>query len=330
MNKATLRELNVEIDKLESDSKISWMEAEERLFRILLPLLHADGYSARSLPRSLDTAFDYLAEKPAGDRTSFTLGIQYKHRWRRPISFDEIASLIVRSQVHKIDRALLITNSKFSNRVLQQVAQIEKTFPTAVELLDLSSLRGWASRIERKLKGGYSKIVAAVVDLSKQCARWIADDPKGLDALEWRDMERMLAAVFEKLGFDVTLTEGSKDRGKDLVLLCTVRGRQRSYIVEVKHWRSGKRVGKRYVSDFVSVIAREQHAGGLYLATYGFSENAFEALTEVQRETLKLGAEKKIVSVCRSFVKAESGIWSAPSHLPDLLFEEGELLPPNN
>lgn len=166
-----------------------------------------------------------------------------------------------------------------------------------------------------------SRIVAAITNLSKQLARLIANDPKGLQDLEWRDMERMLAAVFQGLGFDVTLTPSSKDGGKDLILDCIVKGNKYSYVVEVKHWRSGQRVGKRYISDFVNVVAREDRDGGLYLATYGYSGDAFEALTEVDRQSIKLGVDKKVISLCRTYIKAESGIWLAPSVLSDLLFE---------
>lgn len=168
----------------------------------------------------------------------------------------------------------------------------------------------------------HSQIIAAITNLSKQLARLIASDPSGLQDLEWRDMERMLAEVFQGLGFDVTLTPSSKDGGKDLILECIVQGDKQSYVVEVKHWRSGQHVGKRYISDFINVVANENRDGGLYLATYGYSGNAFEALTEVDRQSIKLGVDKKIISLCRTYIKAESGIWLAPSVLSDLLFED--------
>jgi hypothetical protein len=218
---------------------------------------------------------------------------------------------------------LFITNRRFTPGLLARVLEINRNFPTEIELLDLSSLKTWAARLGRKLRRTYSGILAAVVDVSKQFARLVANDPTGLDDLEWRDMERMLAAVFERLGFKVILTPGSKDRGKDLVLLCSVQGMHQSYAVEVKHWRSRKHVGKGYVSDFVKVVAKEQHDGGLFLATGGFTDDAIEALTEVQRETIKLGVDRKVIALCQTFVKAESGIWSPPSYLPELLFDEG-------
>jgi hypothetical protein len=213
--------------------------------------------------------------------------------------------------------------SEARNKLKRKIlTSIHKTYPNVT----YEGLREWIDAItpesEQDFDPSHSQIIAAITDFSKQLARFIAANPRGLEVLEWRDMERMLAAVFQGLGFDVTLTPSSKDGGKDLILECLVQGNKHSYIVEVKHWHSGQRVGKRYISDFVNVVAHEKRDGGLYLATYGYSGDAFEALTEVDRQPIKLGVDKKIIFLCRTYIKAESGIWLAPSALPDLLFED--------
>lgn len=209
--------------------------------------------------------------------------------------------------------------SKLKKRIL---TSIHKTYPNVIYQELWEWIDATLPESEQGVEPSRSQIVAAITNLSKQLARLIATDPRGLEDLEWRDMERMLAAVFQGLGFDVTLTPSSKDGGKDLILECIIQGNKHSYIVEVKHWRSGQRVGKRYISDFVNVVARENRDGGLYLATYGYSGDAVEALTEVDRQSIKLGIDKKIISLCRTYIKAESGIWLAPSVLSDLLFED--------
>lgn len=207
--------------------------------------------------------------------------------------------------------------SKLKRKIL---TSIHKTYPDVI----YQELWNWIDETlpESEEETKLSKVVAAITNLSKQLARLIASDPKGLEDLEWRDMERMLAEVFQGLGFDVTLTPSSKDGGKDLILECFVQGDKHSYVIEVKHWRSGQRVGKRYISDFINVVAHENRDGGLYLATYGYSGDVFEALTEVDRQSIKLGVDKKVISLCRTYIKAESGVWLAPSMLSDLLFED--------
>ena len=44
-------------------------------------------------------------------------------------------------------------------------------------------------------------VLQAVRDLSNELASLVARDPRALDRIEWRDLERMLALVFERLGF---------------------------------------------------------------------------------------------------------------------------------
>ena len=208
--------------------------------------------------------------------------------------------------------------SKLRERMLAAINKVypDVTYPELLEWLDQI-----ASEDENDFDDKISKVVALITNLSKKLAHIIASNPQGLEDIEWRDLERVLKAVFDGLGFEATLTPASKDGGKDLILECKIQDNKQTYIVEVKHWRSGQRVSKRYISDFIKVVASEKRTGGLYLATYGYSSSAFEALTEVDRQVIKLGARRKIVSLCRTFVKAEAGIWSAPSTLPDLLFD---------
>jgi restriction endonuclease Mrr len=105
----------------------------------------------------------------------------------------------------------------------------------------------------------------------------------------------MMERVMSGLGFSVTLTPPSKDGGKDLILTCNIKRGEQSYIVELKHWRSGKGVGKDAVRDFRQVIIAENRSGGLFLSTSGYAEGAFEGLTELTRQRLRFGNKTKVV-----------------------------------
>lgn len=295
--------------------------AEGKIFEILKPLLVSDGYTLEYVSDG-DKGIDYIAKKKVSPNIpTLTTGIEYKYSGKdHHVSRDSVERLLKKALIREMDRILLLSVNGFSNAAR---AIVTKGVPTNIELLDLNLLRIWAYRLERNLEKKDSPVVQGIILLSKNFARIVANNPKELDNLEWRDMERMLAEVFEGLGFKVELTPGSKDGGKDIILECSVSNENKTYIVEVKHWRSGQHVGKKFISDFVNVIAREKRVGGLYLATYGYCEDAFEALTEVGHDVvIGLGAEKKIVSLCKSFVKAESCLWSLPDNLPGLLFDD--------
>jgi restriction system protein len=132
----------------------------------------------------------------------------------------------------------------------------------------------------------------------------------------------MMATVLDSLGFDAELTPASKDGGKDIILRIKEAGVERTFIVELKHWRSGQHVGQRAVKEFVQVVAREGHERGLFLSTYGFTKTAFSSLAEVERTKVGSGNGHKVVSLCRIYVQAESvfGLLHQPMMLPRFSF----------
>jgi hypothetical protein len=155
--------------------------------------------------------------------------------------------------------------------------------------------------------------------MSDQIARLIASAPQALNEIEWRDLERLMAVVFEGLGCEVELTPSSKDGGKDIILKIPFEDDVKNYIVEIKHWRSQKLVGSKPLADFVHVIAHEQRDGGIFYASSGYSTKEVEVMTEIDRGVVYLGAEKHIVSLCRSYVKASDGLWSLSPCIHEIL-----------
>lgn len=57
----------------------------------------------------------------------------------------------------------------------------------------------------------------------------VARNPNVLNHLEWRDLERLVAELFDGLGFQARLTPSAKDDGKDVVLTCEVSGSLSEY-----------------------------------------------------------------------------------------------------
>ncbi|AFZ26779.1 restriction endonuclease [Cylindrospermum stagnale PCC 7417] len=165
-------------------------------------------------------------------------------------------------------------------------------------------------------------VIAVIKDASRKFAQLIAQNSQSLEEIEWRDLERTLAEVLEGIGFSVELTPGSKDGGKDIIVKYVVSGIKQTYIVEIKHWRAGSRVGHSTISDFLNVIVLEHRQGGLFLSTSGYCDNVFEIISKIERQTLRLGGKEKIVSLCKTYIKAQSGVWTPPDKLTDVLFEQ--------
>jgi hypothetical protein len=154
-------------------------------------------------------------------------------------------------------------------------------------------------------------------------ARALSKNPALLAQVEWRDLERVMREVFEGLGFETLLTRPAKDGGYDLEIVCDEDGRRTRYLVELKHWPSGKRTGKGVYSAFVEVVVRSLDArGGLLLSSSGFTGGLLHGRTEIEQQMIRIGGTKKIVSLCDHYVMRVAGVWQPVASLPELLFAD--------
>lgn len=140
-------------------------------------------------------------------------------------------------------------------------------------------------------------------------ARAIAQTPSALFEIEWRDLERVLREVFERIGFSTRITRPGKDGGYDLEVSCSVRGESENYLVEVKHWTQGQKgPGKKQFSSFFDVVVTEQKAtGGLSLSSSGFTKEVLHGRTEIERPMVRLGDRAKILTL-PSYIESERGV----------------------
>jgi hypothetical protein len=158
-------------------------------------------------------------------------------------------------------------------------------------------------------------------ELSDKLAASIAQNPRYLDKIEWRELERVVQHIFEELGFESELTPGSKDGGKDVIIKFSVNNKKHKYFIELKHWRSGKKVGSSVINEFFQVVINEEVDGGIFLSSSGYSDKAFSSLTGIHRQHLQFGDENKIYSLCQKYVLSKSGFLSPSEDMVSLLHE---------
>lgn len=319
MEQAKKDELKSIVKRLDDNSSsLKPMEAERLLKDVLEPLLKEDGYVLKEQVRIADHGFDFIAEKESeSSLSSESIGIEYKH-YKNPVQANAVNQVLGSSIVAGLGRAMLVTNSRFSSNAR---SSLKRKLPLKLELMDLDALLSWIARVEEKEKIDLDTITIIRRAFSQELIKRIARNSNSLQVIEWRELEYVLAEVFEKLGFGVELTPGSKDGGKDLVLTCRISGKDHVYYVEVKHWRSEQKVGRQQTVDFLNVIVNEEVDGGLFLSTYGQSSSAIESLTVIERMRLKFGDERKIMSLCKTYVRATSEILSADESLSEILYE---------
>ncbi len=307
------------------DGVVPAKEAVNVLSRLLGPLLAEEGLNLFE-PDGPELGVDLFAgprdDDDDGVRYRASVAIEYKHHGKgKPIDVDAIDQLTANIGKSRYDRAMLIGRFGFTEAAVQAARFRE---PVAIELLDLAGIDAWIRRLEVGKPAYAEQVQVLIKSISHEFAKLVSETPDALDYLEWRDLERMMARVMEGLGFECELTPPSKDGGKDLILVWRTISGEQSFIVELKHWRSGKRVGKKSVSDFMSVIVAENRTGGLFLSTSGYAADRTEGLTEVTRDKLWFGAKSKVVLLAKTYIRACNGLWSPPDILPEVLFEGTE------
>ena len=170
---------------------------------------------------------------------------------------------------------------------------------------------------------GTSQLELIVRNAMRAIAIAVAKNPTCLRDVEWRDLERVLREVFEKLGFETRLTRSGKDGGFDLQLDCTEAGVERRFLVEVKHWAgSGKKPGRPVLKSLLDVVAKAApRTTGLLLSSTGFTTQVLNGRTEVEQRKVRLGGQLKIVSLCQNYLQDIDGIFKPTTELADMLLE---------
>jgi uncharacterized protein YjbI with pentapeptide repeats len=164
--------------------------------------------------------------------------------------------------------------------------------------------------------------LTAIRKLCETFAKQIAEDSQFLEHVEWRELEKLLAMVFESLGFSVTLTRETKDGGKDIVLECNYCGDAKRFYVEIKHWKSHKKLNQKHLQHFVNIVLLDEVDTGLILSTSGYVEGAYQGLSIIEQNRLELGGKERVYHYCKTYVKSINGLWTPPSNLADILFSE--------
>lgn len=104
---------------------------------------------------------------------------------------------------------------------------------------------------------------------AKRLSALVDSPPSGIASLDQEAFEQMLGSLFSHKGFEVVELDGVAQGGADLHLLL---GRER-YLVQYRHWRSGK-VGLAALHELFATMVALEVAGGFIVSTGRYSEDA--------------------------------------------------------
>ena len=166
-------------------------------------------------------------------------------------------------------------------------------------------LLSWDQIVDR-LSGGLDNadgpqlevVLVEVVRLSRRLLQAILSRPAVLAGIDDRKFEELVATLLFDLGIqDVQLTPPRQDGGRDIIIvhMDPATGMLQTYLIECKHWVSGRKVTMRWALSLLHVAQRESAAGAVLLSSSGFGPRLLEQETTMMQEGLFLKDQRDLM-----------------------------------
>jgi len=101
----------------------------------------------------------------------------------------------------------------------------------------------------------------------------VVDAKTTLASLEWRELEWLAGALYERMGYTIQVTPRSDDDGVDVLVTSSGRGDPRRIVVQTKK-RTNNPIEKAHVRELVGAIDQERATGGVLITTGRFRSGA--------------------------------------------------------
>jgi restriction system protein len=120
------------------------------------------------------------------------------------------------------------------------------------------------------------QIISGLVTVTDDLLDRISKRPEEMYALTSRQFEELVAGLFEREGYQVTLTPASKDGGKDIYVAKRDTLGALMYLVECKRFDPNRPVGVGLIRQLYGVVEQEDATGGILATTSFFTKGAKE------------------------------------------------------
>lgn len=309
MNKYDLITAVSMLDRFEAEPPLLGGEAD----RLVLSVLRCCGYEVAEsgFVENHERGVDYYFIAPM-DGHDQRVGVEVKSAtWR--IGLDTVERALAIAEGGQFDRSWIIARGGFTPEA-ERLA--DSRGPGRLDLLTPSDLRNWIAK--QASDADVQHLDVAIIRRAMQdLACEIALRPEILYRQEWRDLERILREVFERMGFGTHLTRPGKDGGFDLELSIGDTQGRKTFLVEVKHWLE-KRPGADVLKKLVKISIERMVDGAMLLSTSGFTRTINSGLLEAA-PPIRLGDDNKVVGLCRTYYRLSTGYWLEEA-LPDQLY----------
>jgi restriction system protein len=113
--------------------------------------------------------------------------------------------------------------------------------------------------------------------------------PDTLLELNPREFESLIAKLYQKLGYEVTLTKATGDGGKDVIAVNKTTGKKEKLYIECKRYK--KKVGVHWARALIGTISTENITKGVLISPLGFTRGTIKLANQNSRLEL-IGAKE--------------------------------------
>lgn len=119
------------------------------------------------------------------------------------------------------------------------------------------------------------KLIITALPINEDILKYFAKNPQELYKIEPRYFEKLMAEIYYKLGYDVELTQATRDGGKDIILTDHSPLGDFVYYAECKHHeKESVKVGVGVVCKLYGTINMDRVNGGIVATNSFFTKDA--------------------------------------------------------
>lgn len=169
-------------------------------------------------------------------------------------------------------------------QILADVIEKESKVDT-IKLLGLRTIvDAQGNPIRSDTSNTIKKIENQTIYISKEMMHLLADNPDMMYELTSREFEKMIAELYQKLGYSVKLTKQTRDGGKDIYLAYKNDIGSFLYLVECKKYAKDNPVGVGIIRGLYGVqnLENEKVTGSIIATTSYFTSDAKQYIMEKQ------------------------------------------------
>jgi restriction system protein len=150
-------------------------------------------------------------------------------------------------------------------------------------------LSGEAYRLRDE--ASHAKLVAAakplIISANEALIQNLKKNPKEIFSLMPRKYEELVAELFRDMGWDVELTQATRDGGKDILAAMKTAAGHILCLVEAKHYRADRKIGVSLVRALYGTLCDYQATNAVMVTTSSYSRDA-NALQQKHQYQLSL------------------------------------------